>query len=136
MCSISQKGCFAESAVQKRYKKYQRAARHYAENSRDKTEIKQFLLLQLTVEQSPLGTSSARLNRIVNIALSRSLGRSFGSYERYIDQMLAQKPHLKLVRAQHFADQKIIGAIVTKFYSPPCQLTSLTNNDLVRIEQA
>jgi hypothetical protein len=30
--------------------------------------------------------------------------------------MFAQKPHLKLVRAQHFADEKIISAIVAKFY--------------------
>jgi hypothetical protein len=29
--------------------------------------------------------------------------------------MLTQKPHLKLVRAQHFADEQIISAVVAKF---------------------
>jgi hypothetical protein len=50
--------------------------------------------------------------------------------------MLTQKPHLKLVRAQHLADKKIIGPIVAKLCRPPCQLASLTNDDLMRIEQA
>ncbi len=47
--------------------------------------------------------------------------------------MFAQKPHLKLVRAQHFTHEKIIGAIVANFYSAPCQLSSLTNDGLVGI---
>ena len=33
--------------------------------------------------------------------------------------MFAQEPHSKLVRAQHFADKKIISAIVIKFYCAP-----------------
>jgi len=45
------------------------------------------------------------------------------------------EPHLKVIRAQHLADEKVIGAIVAKFYSAPCQLTGVSNNDLVRIEQ-
>jgi hypothetical protein len=47
--------------------------------------------------------------------------------------MFAQKPHLKLVHAQHFTHEKIIGAIVANFYSAPCQLSSLTNDGLVGI---
>jgi len=50
--------------------------------------------------------------------------------------MFAQKPHLKLVRAQHFTHEKIIGAIVAKFYGAPCQFSSLTNDGLVGIQQA
>jgi hypothetical protein len=34
--------------------------------------------------------------------------------ERHINQMFAQKPHWKLVRAQHFTHEKIVGAIVAK----------------------
>jgi hypothetical protein len=37
--------------------------------------------------------------------------------------MLTQKPHLKLVRAQHFADEQIISAVVAKFYRAACQLS-------------
>jgi hypothetical protein len=37
--------------------------------------------------------------------------------------MLTQKPHLKLVRAQHFADEEIISAVVAKFYRAACQLS-------------
>ena len=50
--------------------------------------------------------------------------------------MFAQKPHLKLVRAQHFADEKIIGAIVANFYSALCQFSSLRNDGLVGIQKA
>jgi hypothetical protein len=50
--------------------------------------------------------------------------------------MFAQKPHLKHVRAQHFTHEKIITAIVAKFYRAPYQLSSLTNDDLVGIQQA
>lgn len=56
--------------------------------------------------------------------------------ERYINQMFAQKPHLEFVRAQDSAHEKIISAIVAKFYRSACQLSSLTNHDLVCIEQA
>jgi len=37
--------------------------------------------------------------------------------------MLIQKPHLKLVRAQHFADKQITSAVVAKFYRAACQLS-------------
>jgi hypothetical protein len=37
--------------------------------------------------------------------------------------MLTQKPHLKLVRAQHFANEQIISAVVAKFYRAACQLS-------------
>jgi hypothetical protein len=47
-----------------------------------------------------------------------------------INQMFAQKSHLNLVRAQHFADEKIISAIVARFYRTPCQFSSLTNDGL------
>jgi hypothetical protein len=43
---------------------------------------------------------------------------------------------LKLVRAQHFAHEKIIPATVAKFYGAPCQFSSLTNDGLVGIQQA
>ena len=55
--------------------------------------------------------------------------------QRHFHQVLAQKPHLKLVCTQHFTDEKIISAVVAKFERPPGQLSSLTNNDLVPIEQ-
>ena len=50
--------------------------------------------------------------------------------------MFAQKPHLKLVRQQRFTHEKIIAAIVAKFYGAPCQFSSLTNDGLVGIQQA
>jgi len=53
-----------------------------------------------------------------------------------MNQMFAQKPHLKLVRGQHFADEKVISAVVAKVYRAACQFSSLTNDDLVGIQQA
>ena len=38
--------------------------------------------------------------------------------------MFAQEPHLKFVRAQHFADEKIISVIVAEFYRSPCQFST------------
>ena len=37
--------------------------------------------------------------------------------------MLTQKPHFKLVRAQHSANEQIISAVVAKFYPAACQLS-------------
>lgn len=39
----------------------------------------------------------------------------FCAYQRSIDKMLAQKPHLQFVRSQYIAHDQIIGPFVFKF---------------------
>ena len=88
------------------------------------------------------GVTSTRLRRTPlitwqsSVVLTHARRHRLGSDERYINQMLAQKPHLKLVHAQHFADKKVVGTVVTKFYRPPCLFASLADDDLVRLQQA
>ena len=48
-------------------------------------------------------------------AKRRQLSRVFRRDQRYVNQMLAQEPRLKLGCAQDFADKKIIGAVVAAF---------------------
>lgn len=41
-----------------------------------------------------------------------SRGLFFRLDQRHVDQMLAQEPHLKLISAEHFADQKVVGTVI------------------------
>src|ERR1700719_1125585 len=54
--------------------------------------------------------------------LSDGSSRVFRRDQRYVNQMLAQEPRLKLICAQDFADEKIIGASSP---SSDARLTSL-----------
>ena len=47
--------------------------------------------------------------------LSDASSRVVRRDQLYGNQMLAQEPRLKLVCAQDFADEKIIGAVVVEF---------------------
>jgi hypothetical protein len=48
--------------------------------------------------------------------------------------VLTQKPHLKLISAQHLADKEVVCTIIPKGGRPARQFPSRTDNDLVRIE--
>ena len=39
----------------------------------------------------------------------------FRMHQRHVDEMLAQKPHLQFIAAQHIADDHVVGAVVAKF---------------------
>ena len=68
-----------------------------------------------------------------NACLGRSCWRLFGLDQRHIDQVLAQEPDLKLVSAQHFADNEIVRTIIAQLGSPAGQLTNFANDNLVSI---
>ena len=48
--------------------------------------------------------------------------RFFRLHQRHVNQVLAQKPDLQFVGAQHVADHQVIGAIVAEFVGalPAC----------------
>src|ERR1700685_247288 len=57
-------------------------------------------------------------------------------YERRVDQVLAEKPGLEFIGAQHVADGQIVGAIVSQLGGAGCQGAAMADDDLVRVEQA
>src|SRR5260370_40771201 len=66
--------------------------------------------------------------------LSRT--RLFCMHKWHINKMLAQKPYLQFVTAQHIAHRRIVGAVVAKFRGAARQLPTISDDDLVRVEQA
>src|SRR3974390_258753 len=50
--------------------------------------------------------------------------------------MFAQEPNLQFVGAQNIADDQIVRAIVSEFGGAPCQLPTMTDDDLVCVEKA
>src|SRR5437588_11867718 len=53
--------------------------------------------------------------------------------QRHIDQVLPDEPDLHLVRADHVADQHIIGAIIARLSRLPGHGPRLLEHDLVRM---
>jgi hypothetical protein len=47
--------------------------------------------------------------------------------------MLTQKPHVKLISAQHLADKEVVCTIIPRGGRPARQLAGFANDDLVRI---
>ena len=50
--------------------------------------------------------------------------------------MFTQKPDLKLVCAKHFADNKIIGAVIAELGSTASQHAALADEHLMSIQQS
>ena len=71
--------------------------------------------------------------------LSDLLGLGDGTHsmhQGHVDQVLAQKPDLKLISTQNIADHKIIGSIIADRRGTARERTALADNDLMRVEQA
>ena len=57
-------------------------------------------------------------------------------HQRCVNQVLTQKPHLKLISAQHFADNEVVCTIIPNGGCPARKLSNFTNDNLVSIEQS
>src|SRR5215471_14374359 len=55
--------------------------------------------------------------------------------QRDVDKMFAQKPDLKFIRPQDFADNEVVGAIIAESGSAPRQRASVTDDYLVSVKQ-
>src|SRR6266446_4039367 len=58
------------------------------------------------------------------------------SYQRLIHQVLAEEPNLQFIGAQDVADGQIVGAGIAQFVRTFRQCAAVSNDDLVRIQQA
>ena len=59
----------------------------------------------------------------------------FRHHQRHVDQVLAQKPCLQFVGAQHIADGQVVGAIISEFVGALRQFPAMADDDLVRVQQ-
>ena len=53
-----------------------------------------------------------------------------------VDEVLAQKPDLKLICTEHFADHQVIGSVVAERGRAARQQAGFTDNHLVSIKQS
>jgi hypothetical protein len=57
-------------------------------------------------------------------------------HQRHTYQMLAEEPYLQFVGAQYVADHEVVGTIVFERISPFRQITTVSDDYLVSIQQA
>src|SRR5437870_7616472 len=56
-------------------------------------------------------------------------------HQRRADQVLTQEPGLQFVAAKHVAHDHVVSSLIAQLVCSLGQLTAMTNNDLVRIQQ-
>ena len=71
------------------------------------------------------------------ITISKSYVQVLLSVDQWhLHKMLAQEPHLQLVRPQHVADRQVVCTVVSERGSARCQFAAIGDDDLVRVKQA
>ena len=82
------------------------------------------------------GPSPTGLNSDDTWSSLRSSPRIFRNHQGHIGKVLVQEPLLQFVGAKHITNHEIIRALIPDGLGALRQLSAVTDDDLVRIEQS